>query len=556
MAKFDRSQRKEEQLRQEEEKEARLAQAEAGMEGEPAAPDAAAPAEAGKKKKRKKLGRMTRKQKLIRAGAAVFVLAAGAIAVRSRLARPAATDAVQAVNTATVQRMDITSSLSSAGTISPKETYNVTSLVSGEVISADFSEGDQVEEGQVLYVIDSSSMETQLSSAQHSVERAQSSYDRAVEDYNQAQSDYSGNTYKSGKTGYIQTLYISAGDRVGANTQIADIYNNSVMKLRVPFLSSDAAGIGVGSQGTLTLTSTGEQLTGTVTAVANMEETLAGGRLVRYVTFEVTNPGGLSESHSATAQVGGYLSAGEGTFAPTVDTVLTADLPVSVDVEVLLVNEGDYISAGTPLFRMTADTAEDLMLNYEDAMDNAQSSLENAQSSLDNTQDNYDNYTITAPISGTVVTKNVNAGENVSTGNSATTLAVIYDLSELTFEMSVDELDISSVKTGTGSESDRRCLRRPDLPGRGDQRQHGRFLLQRRDQLSGDGNAAGERRSAAQHERGWRDHPGFGGRRPGDSRGRPDAGQSGVRKGRLRDRASGTRPGGIPGGAGGNRPDQ
>ena len=294
----------------------------------------------------------------------------------------------------------------------------------------------------MLYVIDSSSMETQLSSAQHSVERAQSSYDRAVEDYNQAQSDYSGNTYKSGKTGYIQTLYISDGDRVGANTQIADIYNNSVMKLRVPFLSTDAAGIGVGSQGTLTLTSTGEQLTGTVTAVANMEETLAGGRLVRYVTFEVANPGGLSESHSATAQVGGYLSAGEGTFAPTVDTVLTADLPVSVDVEALLVNEGDYISVGTPLFRMTADTAEDLMLNYEDAVDNAQSSLENAQSSLDNTQDNYDNYTITAPISGTVVTKNVNAGENVSTGNSATTLAVIYDLSELTFEMSVDELDI------------------------------------------------------------------------------------------------------------------
>ena len=139
MAKFDRSQRKEEQLRQEEEKEARLAQAEAGMEGEPAAPDAAASAEAGKKKKRKKLGKMTRKQKLIWAGAAVFVLAAGAIAVRSRLARPAAADAVQAVNTATVQRLDITSSLSSAGTISPKETYNVTSLVSGEVISADFS---------------------------------------------------------------------------------------------------------------------------------------------------------------------------------------------------------------------------------------------------------------------------------------------------------------------------------------------------------------------------------------------------------------------------------
>ena len=79
----------------------------------------------------------------------------------------------------------ITSSLSSSGTLSPKDTYSITSLVSGEVISADFEEGDQVEKGQVLYVIDSSSMESELGSVQNSLERNQESYDLAVEDYNE-----------------------------------------------------------------------------------------------------------------------------------------------------------------------------------------------------------------------------------------------------------------------------------------------------------------------------------------------------------------------------------
>lgn len=64
---------------------------------------------------------------------------------------------------------------------------------------------------------------------------------------------YSGNTYKSTESGYIKTLYIKAGDKVGANTQIADIYNDKLMKLRVPFLSMDAGNIGVGNQGVITL---------------------------------------------------------------------------------------------------------------------------------------------------------------------------------------------------------------------------------------------------------------------------------------------------------------
>ena len=379
----------------------------------------------------------------------VIAIAAGAIFVWKSHKAKAAAAAATAENTATVEKRSISSQLSSSGTLEAKDTYSITSLVSGEVISADFEEGDQVEKGQVLYVIDSSSMESELSSVQNSLERNQESYDLAAEDYNEAVEKYSGNTYKSTESGYIKTLYIKAGDKVGANTQIADIYNDKLMKLRVPFLSMDAGNIGVGNQGVITLSDTGEQLSGTVIAVANMEETLSGGQVVRYVTFQVENPGGLTENMSASAQVGDFLCAQEGTFSATLDKIMVADLASSAEVESLLVNEGDYVSKGSAIFKMTQKTGDNLIRSYKDAMDKAKESLESAQSKLESTQDNYDNYTITAPISGTVITKTVKAGDKINAGgNSTVTLATIYDLSELTFEMSVDELDVGRVKVG------------------------------------------------------------------------------------------------------------
>ena len=367
---------------------------------------------------------------------------------RSAQARQAAAEA-ETVNTAVVTRQNITSELSSSGTLEAAETYSVTSLVEGEIISANFEEGDQVEKDQVLYEIDHSSMETQLTSATNRLTRAQKDLEDAQEDYQQAQSDYSGNTYKATESGYINTLHIHVGDRVSGNSQLADLYSDDQMKIRIPFLSGEADLIGVGNGATLTLVDTGEQLAGTVTAVANREQALTGGRLVKYVTITVQNPGGLTDVMRATAQIGEFIGSEDGTFTAAVDTTMTADLNSTVEVAELLVNEGDYVTQGTPIFRMTTDSAADLLESYSDAVDQAEESVESAQSSLETTQDSYDNYTIKAPIAGQVIAKNYNVGETITRdSNSENTLAVIYDLSSLTFEMSIDELDVSQVEVG------------------------------------------------------------------------------------------------------------
>lgn len=397
--------------------------------------------------------RRGRRKKVLLAVAGVAVLAVGGLFWHSHSAKANMTSAKAGEQkTATATVGTLTSELTSSGTISPKDTYTITSLVEGTVLTADFEEGDQVTKGQVLYQIDASSVESDLKSSENSLARANKSYQQALEDYQEAVSDYSGNTYKSTRTGFIKKLNIEVGDKVGSNTDLAELYNDQTMKLKVPFLAGEAAVIPVGSQAAITLTDTEEQLSGVVTAVSNMDEVLDGGRIVRYVTMEVANPGGLTTSHSAAVTIGEFVCCSEGSFEAMTDTTMKASITGngSLEVEELLVHEGDYVTSGTPLFRIKSKDVEDILDSYQDAVDQAQEKIESAQSNADNKQETYDNYTITAPISGQVITKTVKAGDKIdrSSSSSTSTLAVIYDLSEVTFEMSVDELDVSRVKVG------------------------------------------------------------------------------------------------------------
>ena len=47
---------------------------------------------------------------------------------------------------------------------------------------------------------------------------------------------------------------------MSSGTKIADIEDDSIMRLKVPFLSAEAAAIGTGSTALVTLSSTGEQI--------------------------------------------------------------------------------------------------------------------------------------------------------------------------------------------------------------------------------------------------------------------------------------------------------
>ena len=83
----------------------------------------------------------------------VVAIAGGVVIWRGRGQTASAATTYQE---AAVERRSITNSLSSSGTLEPADSYTVNTLVSGEILSDTFEKGDQVEEGQLLYTIDSS----------------------------------------------------------------------------------------------------------------------------------------------------------------------------------------------------------------------------------------------------------------------------------------------------------------------------------------------------------------------------------------------------------------
>lgn len=222
-------------------------------------------------------------------------------------------------------------------------------------------------------------------------------------------------------------------------TKIADIRDSSTMELRIPFHSDDAASFRVGESATVTMDGSFETLNATIAAIDAVDTVLDGYQIVRYVTLNDKNPGGLSTTSAATATIAGKACTTGGTFDYRSESSITAE--ASGKIASLNIREGSAVTDG-----MTVATLSSTSI--QNAVSDGQLSLQDAQLSYQNTVDQLDDYTITAPISGTVVTKNIKVGDNLDATNGQTELAVIYDLSYLSFDMSLDELDISEVAVG------------------------------------------------------------------------------------------------------------
>lgn len=325
-----------------------------------------------------------------------------------------------------VAKRTITNSLTGSGTLQPANSYTVTTLIEGEVLSANFEEGETVEADTVLYEIDSDDAAANIEKAQISLNQAQRSYESTAENQ----------TVQANSSGTLYTLEVKKGDEVSQGQTIATIRNDSTMTLTVPFPAEDAATFYVGQAAQVTLDGSFETLSGTVETVSGSEVVGTGNTVTRKVTIAVQNPGGLSASQVAAASVNGLGSAGNGTFTYQSESTVTAS--ASGTVTAVHASEGSTVSKGQTLITLGGD-------DLEDQLQNAADSLRNAELSMENTQKQLENYTITSPISGTIIDKEYKAGDTVESGE---TLCTIYDLSYLEMTLSIDELDISTVEVG------------------------------------------------------------------------------------------------------------
>ena len=354
----------------------------------------------------------------------VVVAAAGAVFLIGGGNKAASGDVTYAETTPI--RQDVSNSLSGTGTLNPANTYTVKSLVDGKILTGGFEEGDKVEEGDVLYTIDSSDASTNLEKASIALQQAQRSYDKTVDlQYVRAEVD-----------GTVSSLKVAKGDQVTSGQEVAVIRDSSKMLLNLLFPAADAANFSVGQSADVMLDGTFETLKGTITAITGTDELSTGNLLVRTVTIRVNNAGGLTTAQAATASVNGVSSIASATFAYQAERTLTAQAGGTVSA--INVQEGDAVSKGDILIELTGD-------DLTESIQSASESLRSAEISMQNQQDNMSNYTITSPISGTIIEKDAKQGDALTSGS---TLCVIYDLSYLEMVINVDELQIGALSVG------------------------------------------------------------------------------------------------------------
>ena len=338
---------------------------------------------------------------------AVLVIAAILVVLLVPKGQKKAVNAETAYTQVTPENRDITNVYSESGVLNAANSYTVKATVKGDVLTADFEVGDVVEKGAVLYTIDSSDVVSGVEKAELNLGQAQRSYDDAV-DAQYIRTDIAGT---------VASFKVRVGDVVNAGQEVATIRDDTTLLLELEFPAADAANFAVGQSAEVLLDSTFEAITGSVQSVSGADTLSSGNLLVRTVTIAVRNTGNLTASQAATATINGVSALSSARFSYQREQSVTAQN--SGTVSALCVKEGAQVSADTALLQLSGNNLTKQVLNASD-------NLRSAELSVEETQKQVDDYTITAPISGTIISKDVKVGDTVGSSTAtADTMSVI-----------------------------------------------------------------------------------------------------------------------------------
>ena len=364
----------------------------------------------------------------------IIFLALGALAIMlivAIISSSISPDIVDNIEVVQVTKGNVSKTVEGHGTIEAIEKYEITSLVNGDVLEDYFEEGQMVNEGDLLYLLDSSELDFNIKKAEADLEKAKNTYTNSQYDVNEL-------TIKANANGIVTKIHVKNGDMVSSGTEIADIADYSNLILTVNFLSENAKDISAGESATINVVGMNNVLHGTVRRVSNGTMLNDYGIPVSVVEISVKNPGGIKSGDKATAVVGDYSCNSAGSFTFTSEITIKS----ATDGKVTSVNckVGNQVTNGSTLVRLENRNVTVTNQQNKTAVTDAELTLENYREQLND-------YKIIAPISGKIIKKNVKAGEKLDTSKE-TAMAIIENQSSLIFNINVNELNISKIHEG------------------------------------------------------------------------------------------------------------
>jgi HlyD family secretion protein len=346
-----------------------------------------------------------------------------------------------AQQTAVVVKGDLASSVTGSGAIASSNKSNVVAEVGGTIEEMLLSDGAQVKAGDLILRLNDFQAQLNVKQLQNSISQTLLS-----QQYNKKSLE--GMKTLAPIDGEITGLQVDLGDDVSKNATLMTITDKSKLKLTVPFNNKFRNQLKINQEVTVnaydTTLEVGTKTKGIIKSMSKPLYTTAEGTEVYNIEVVLNNPGTMKEGMIGNVEISisgeNLISAESGTLSYY--NKMNIKTATGGTVEKLNVYEGQSVSKGYVLIEFGND---DLVLEIE----TTNLKLEDAYNQLAAAQNELDKYNICAPIDGVLTLNELKAGDVLKSGD---VIGYAADYNHMQFEIAIDELDISKIKTGQSTE--------------------------------------------------------------------------------------------------------
>lgn len=405
-----------------------------------AAPEAAPAPEAAAETEKTSLWKKWRglprkkRRKIVRWFIILLILIAIGLGVRYFLSQKNSGEQSE-VLTDVVQYNSITSTVEGSGLTKAKDSETITIATTGTVSEVFVSEGDTVEPGTPLFIIDSDTARTAVDKARQDVLGREKQLNALLK-------DVAGLNLSAGYPGkLLETVDLNPGDTITKGQKVAVLADDTRLRLTQYYSYAYEGQIYQGQSVDVSIPALMSALPGTVEAVHMVSRITPEGTKLFSADILVENEGALSAEMAASATV---AVDGETVYPyepGKLEYFRTGDLNSTVNGTVISSSLVDYlqVAAGQVLVRIDGEDSEAEIFS-------AQQSLEEAQKELETAEKNLANCSAVASIAGKVIGLTMKPGDEIAAN---TTVVTISDTSSLLINATVDERNVSAVQVGT-----------------------------------------------------------------------------------------------------------
>ncbi|MDE6456079.1 MAG: HlyD family efflux transporter periplasmic adaptor subunit, partial [Dysosmobacter sp.] len=335
----------------------------------------------------------------------------------------------------------ITSTVEGSGLTKAKDSETITIATTGTVSEVFVNEGDTVEPGTPLFIIDSDAART-------AVEKARQDVLGREKQLNALLKDVAGLNLAAGYSGKLMDVVdLNPGDTISKDQKLAVLADDTRRRLTQYYSYAYEGMIQAGQSMDVSIPALMSSLPGTVEAVHMVSRITPEGTKLFSADILVDNDGALTAEMAASATA--TTPEGETVYPyepGKLEYYRTGDLKSTVNGTVLSSSLVDFlqVSAGQVLVRVDGEDSEAEIYSAQQSLDEAQKTLETAEKNLANCS-------AVASIAGKVIGLTMKPGDEIAAN---TTVVTISDTSSLIVNATVDERNVSAVAAGTMVELD------------------------------------------------------------------------------------------------------